>query len=82
VGFRFYSDIPKYFSIAIRILEKSVTVKQLIQLGIKKSKKEGIKEERKGIKWGKLSCVYADNFDCYFYVPVVEDENISGVDTF
>jgi len=47
VSFRFYSDIPKHFAIAIRILEKSVTVKQLIQPGIKKSKKEGIREERK-----------------------------------
>ena len=47
MSFRFYSDIPKHFSIAIRILEKSVTVKQLIQPIIKKSKKEGINEERK-----------------------------------
>ena len=45
--FRFYPDILKHFSFAIRILDKSVTVKQLIQPGIKKSKKEGINEERK-----------------------------------
>ena len=39
-------------------------------------------KKEKGIKWGKLSCVYADNFDCYFYVLVVKEEDISGVDTF
>jgi hypothetical protein len=50
VSFRFYSDIPKHFSIAIRIFEKPVTVKQIIQPGIKKSKKEGIREgKKKGI---------------------------------
>ena len=30
---------------------------------------QGRKE--KGIKWGKLIGVYADNFDCYFYVLVI-----------
>jgi hypothetical protein len=52
VSFRFYSDIPKYFSIVIRILEKSVTVKQLIQPGIKKSKKEGIRVGKKKVSNG------------------------------
>jgi hypothetical protein len=47
VSFQFYSDILNHSSNDIRILEKPETVKQLIQPGIKKSKKEGINEERK-----------------------------------
>jgi hypothetical protein len=40
------------------------------------------KDTEKGIKRGKLSSVYSDNFDCYFYVLVVEGGNIFGADTF
>jgi hypothetical protein len=30
----------------------------------------------KSIKWGKLIGVYADNFDCYFYVHVVSGKKM------
>ena len=33
----------------------------------------------KSIKWGKLIGVYADNFDCFFYVLVVKKETSGAI---
>jgi hypothetical protein len=33
----------------------------------------------KSIKWGKLIVVYADNFDCFFYVLVVKKEMCGAI---
>jgi len=36
-------------------------------------------KKEKGIKRGKLSGVYADNFDCYFYVFIISRKTMGAI---